>query len=537
MRTRLMWLVGGLGVLLLLLSLSLLSGEHRSPDPPDGAEVGRASSAPDLVAPGAVGIPDAGGPRAECQIVDRNGVPVRGNGSTPPPRASARPGRFVVWVEGVDDGSADCVQPNPEGQFVPPAESPERRVRLLALDPTAPGDLLVSDAVWQQGDLAGSRVVLSAPPAVSVQIGCRDDQGRWIAGRVRIARKIGQIEHQTIARIELPASIVRVNLDSGPGKYMVFLDQSEGATVEHYIPERRDLEIDRFEDGVCIFDIGSGAVFTVALVDHEGGPLQGAGVVLKYVDGGIWRVLSQPPDRVTEGAFRFSGLPAGEYILQIAAPGHAPQAHRLTLAAGENSERRFLLQKGGATIRGTLSRSDGAPLPEEGWSLFLLRRGSSPEAVQAFWTGRFARPGRFEASGLSVGEYELRLNRSSMSLTLIVNVAGGDVDLGAIDLDPVLAGGDCSVAVIVTCESRLPLSLTVLYRNALWPEHAWKTVDVRNGAGPERIAGLAPGIYDFQLSPAGLDPSKFDLGDRARVEVSSGAGNEPGVLLDIPVLR
>ncbi|QDV08523.1 ECF RNA polymerase sigma factor SigW [Planctomycetes bacterium Poly30] len=97
-----------------------------------------------------------------------------------------------------------------------------------------------------------------------------------------------------------------------------------------------------------------------------------------------------------DGSFRFGGLELGSQKIRITAPGYAPYNGTIRVTQGEPSRKVFRLDRG-ATIRGTLTRSDGLP-PTMG---LVHAFHQNPYTVQ---TVRMGPDATFEIHGLPRGE-------------------------------------------------------------------------------------------------------------------------------------
>jgi hypothetical protein len=318
----------------------------------------------------------------------------------------------------------------------------------------------------------------------------------------------------------------------------VILDSADGDLVQRYVRPSKDITITGpGEEARCEFVLEVPAELTAVIIGHDGAPLEEASVALKYPDVDIWRSHWHPGVRQGAGVRVWSGLQSGEYMLQVAAEGHLPGTHRGHLEVGESAEVRLTLQRGGATIRGQFLRPERDSVPDHTWSIYLLRTGDTPEAVQAIWTGRIDSEGSFEAGGLDAGEYEIIFLNSPLHLTLHAVVSGGDADLGDVDLSPLLATGSSSVSVSFRCVDTRPFGASVLYRRSGWPGSVWKRVRLQNQGRPIVLEGLEEGTYEFRFSPAALDPSKFSLDDHALVRLVAHDASVAEVELMMPVLR
>ena len=90
------------------------------------------------------------------------------------------------------------------------------------------------------------------------------------------------------------------------------------------------------------------------------------------------------------------------------------------------------------------------------------------------------------------------------------------------------------VSLRIRCEDRRNLGFAVCYRAEDWPTGVRRMQSISLRAQPKVIEGMTPGRYEFSISPAGADVTKFDISNRITVEV----GSKPQTVeLTVPLLR
>ena len=249
------------------------------------------------------------------------------------------------------------------------------------------------------------------------------------------------------------------------------------------------------------------------VLDGEDRPAAGGMVTLN--GPGVF----QRADIGLDGAFRFRGLPAGEYVLQVDPRGGLAPVRVPAVAAGTTD---LVVRPGRSlVIRGRLLLEDGSPLPR-GSSGFDLRGVNADGSGFSSGMGLWEEDGSFVTPPLDEGKvYDLvvpgRPGRRG-------GAAGGG-GRGTTDLvTPGAMGGALEGRVVDGEGAPIPGIAVTGYARDLrsmwpWPEPGKTVLATTDGRGVFRLEGLAPGPYDLS---AGGPPTDF-LSARTAEPVAAGA--------------
>jgi hypothetical protein len=186
--------------------------------------------------------------------------------------------------------------------------------------------------------------------------------------------------------------------DLPPGRLQVYAsrwyDPGNSARVEAD-PEAASLEV-RLPKARP----GPGSVVEGEVVDADGRP------VTRYAATLTWDVGTRTLAAALAGRrFRFEGVPAGSYVLQVRTdPARIAAEVPVEVAAGKDSKGVRIVLGEPATLVGTLRRSDGRPAGR-------IRAMVYSAVADAGWRGEAMTDasGAFEVAGLPAGDYRLRL--------------------------------------------------------------------------------------------------------------------------------
>ena len=144
------------------------------------------------------------------------------------------------------------------------------------------------------------------------------------------------------------------------------------------------------------------------------------------------------------GWFRIDGLRPGSFLVAVRARGFAVWTQRVTVAPGEDTAVRALLERG-RTLRGTVAdRESGLPIP--GAQVQCRRRGRAPEDLPSHvdlndtrdWTDAV---GEFALPGLVPGEYSVNAHHPGYIPDKDQVVAIGDTEPESLRLAMFPGGG------------------------------------------------------------------------------------------------
>jgi hypothetical protein len=216
--------------------------------------------------------------------------------------------------------------------------------------------------------------------------------------------------------------------DLPPGRLLVFAsrwyDPANSARVEA-APETASVEV-RLPKARP----GAGSVVEGEVADAEGRP------VTRYTATLTWDVGTRSlPAALAGRRFRFEGVPAGSYVLQVRTdPSRIAGELPLEVAAGKDSRGVRVVLGDPATLVGTLRRSDGGPVGRMTAMVFSA-------VADAGWRAQAETDatGAFEVAGLPAGDYRLRLAE--------IRPRAGDPPLREVDGRFTLARGERAVRV------------------------------------------------------------------------------------------
>lgn len=157
--------------------------------------------------------------------------------------------------------------------------------------------------------------------------------------------------------------------------------------------------------------VGTGSISGKVIMD--GKHAVDALVILSKNEQVLPHQTTLPPRTTTDsnGQYRFSGLPAGKYFVNVAAPGYVnpkrpnewEESSSITLADGEAIESiNFTLVKGGV-ITGRVSDEEGRPVIEENLVLYRLEDGG--KKVRAYCNRDTDDRGAYRCFNLQPGKY------------------------------------------------------------------------------------------------------------------------------------
>ncbi len=226
--------------------------------------------------------------------------------------------------------------------------------------------------------------------------------------------------------------------------------------------------------------------------------LPGAGARTEVAGGG-----AGPFERVgttdEAGRARLGGLPEGDALLRVTAPGLLAVERVVGEPPGGGTARERVLLEPAPGLGGRLSRSDGAPAPD----LELVARPTEGEGDGAERRTRSAADGRFRFEGLSREPHDVEVRAASgrRLLRVVGHVPGeGPLDL----LLPDLAGLAGTVDGLAAAGGAAEVWLEAEEEagaDALPRRRVVERVGLPPGAGaaPFAFAGLAPGPYAVRV--------------------------------------
>ena len=251
-----------------------------------------------------------------------------------------------------------------------------------------------------------------------------------------------------------------------------------------------------------------------------------------------------------DGAFFFSGLPPGEYAVEVVqrgtnVPDPSRRAGRVAAVISNADVTELMLRADhGADVEGSV-RMDTGDFPDSFFSLprQVILRQDAPERAAPRWGGRIERDGKFRMVGLPPLQYVWGFTALPEDV-YVKSVKFGDAELvhSLVDLT---AGKGGSLTIVLSSK---PATLNGFARNekgeamksvavTLWP----KQVDGGNPTGGIRravtdqngafhFAGLAPGEY-YLAGWQGVEDGLLDghefvsrfNGDAVKLNLSEGA--------------
>jgi protocatechuate 3,4-dioxygenase beta subunit len=179
-------------------------------------------------------------------------------------------------------------------------------------------------------------------------------------------------------------------------------------------------------DGVVIRLEALGAL-EGRVVGPDGAPLVGAWV--KAVPARTW----DPDDAdwvATDGSgrFRFSGLPAGEWVIEAEAAGHAMGwLEGIDVTSGQATSDLILRLERGKVIEGVVLDPAGKPLAGAGVDVEWQQDDEDSRIARQ--SLRTDGEGRFRADGLSAGSYRIRAEAEGHHPKTMTHIAAGTKDL------------------------------------------------------------------------------------------------------------
>jgi hypothetical protein len=462
--------------------------------------------------------------RAGCfLVVDESGRPLSGLGSEPDLGARAAippPGEVTsVWLLDSASGAAWCVNPNRVGQVMVPELETDVALDVVAHRRGEPWVIRRSARAHRVGELPGRTLVLLRSPSRTVNVSCSSEQGDPLVATIRIERITSPTERFTMGTVSVPETGPRTIEVPVGGSYTATLMDVAAISNPTYIRPRLDFDLRDADVAPIAFVVPVPAQLRISVVSESGASVPQGIVNLLYRDAGVWREHPKTGRVDQTGTRIISGLLPGPYIVQAVAPGMPPRSEELELSPADERYARMVLREGGVAARGVFRLGADVPKGTGIRTAFLLRRGRTAHDQFALWTGTVTGTGVFGADGLSEGEWELNFSIGTVSGLWSFGVNDRDIDLGEMDVSDMLANGPGRVSVSLDGRAPHGYRVKVLLRNIEWPQSLWRSVNVNVSGAAVEVSGLPPGHYDFALSPAAIDPVRFDISDRKRVLV------------------
>ncbi|RKY18032.1 MAG: hypothetical protein DRQ55_14390 [Planctomycetota bacterium] len=281
----------------------------------------------------------------------------------------------------------------------------------------------------------------------------------------------------------------------------------------------------------------AGCTLAGRVLDEQDAPVQGltvhlqpASINLSRLDE-LGRVANDEQETDSAGAFAFTGLPDGAYLIMLGSTDYLlTRSERLEVSGGEQRDDILLLAELGATLRGRVLDADGEPITS------ALIRAAAPPSFMSMRasTERGLRPqvpvdeqGRFSFSGYEPEKVRVWATAPGFVNTHLDAQAGGEeivlemqretaisgIAMSLVDGEPLTeytlratpSGGLFSMSAMLEMEERMT--------NRIAPLH------VRDALGRFSMPAVPPGTYDLHVSAKG-----FARASQLEVEVLPSEG-------------
>jgi hypothetical protein len=247
------------------------------------------------------------------------------------------------------------------------------------------------------------------------------------------------------------------------------------------------------------------ASITGTVVDEVGRSVESFQVEATSVPPELGRVWHGPgATTVADGRFTLHDLTAGDYVLEITAPGLGRGvAGPLKVATGTTADAGRVVLKAGGTVRGQVVDSDGAALPG------AIVWGRSTQSFPGGSTsGTSDGTGRFEIRGMIPGPASVSASHPGFAPGQVTDVE-------------VVPGRPVEVRIVLTQGGRIEGSARGRGNRPIAGATVHARPDVRLMTGPLEAITAADGSFRLEHLPAGR--LRVDLGARDDATASSKA--------------
>jgi protocatechuate 3,4-dioxygenase beta subunit len=433
-------------------------------------------------------------------------------------------------------------RPPPAGDNLGITEGPIPKVPLVALPAAAGGAPDTAAAVGFTSDARGqfqltgvapgklqvvarharfapskSALVSLAPGGTLADVRVLMTHGVDLVGRVLDARGFPVTGIRVQLQLEGEPS-ARVTLSAGDGGFAFEAVRGTGVLSAHPLgsPEvRESLQLD-----------GSGTREVVLTLGGEARSLAGRVVDSRDfpVEGALVRVESKNPRSPTalsaaslpDGTFRFDGLPAPPYRLQVERAGFAGVV--LAAVTPPSGELRVVLAVSASLAGQVLDRLRGDPVA--GAHLQLSPKGAQGSSARTLSSDA---SGRFEFRDISAGEYTIFIQHSGHvgSSRAVSLPAGQRSELEAFELEP---AGVITGDVVDRLGTPVPLAEVAIGDPPAWPQGARA-----DGRGHFRLESVEPGTQELSARHPTAGESARQISVRVYPQQES-----PGVVVRLP---
>lgn len=430
----------------------------------------------------------------EGQVVSSRGEPLPGSEVE-----MLAAGKGSPWPgEGAGRGAPRTQTVGGDGRFTFQALAHDEPVRLQARH-----EGYVAKTVERVPGRKPGRVVLELEPAARIAGRVRDERGEPVAGATVFAshrqaeqgfggarRRGGATRTDAEGRFTLEA------LDAGHLRLTVL--------AEGFLPAVEEVEVaPGGEARELVLTLSVGSVLEGTVRNEGSAPVAGARVQVAGhgVPGGA--AMAEPPTATSGegGAYRLSGVAAGERPVVVEHPDYAPGRRVVQVEAGHNHL--DLELRRGAEVAGRVVTEEGAPVAGVRVTLRSTDGGTAPSPTVSGGAGAFAF--RTEAPGT----YRLLAEKRGYAPASLGEVQVEGAPLRGLEL--VVSPGATVSGRIFGLASPQLTRLQISAKAAGYPGHAGRMV----AGGRYRIDHLAPGEWTVSAHSPSLG-----RGVSARVEIS-----------------